>query len=232
MITLSINAQPTDTITTSNGNLIIHFIGHGSLFFEHNGMVIHVDPYSSLTDYSKLLKADFILVTHQHGDHLDSAALASIYKWGTTIYWTKECQKSNKLNFPSNVVGNGDKFVLNGINVDVVPAYNIVNKRQNGTPFHSKGEGNGYIFTFGNLRVYVAGDTENIPEMSSFGIVDIAFLPMNLPYTMTPEMVFEAVRMINPKILYPYHFGKTDTAIIVELLKDNPQIEVRIRRME
>ena len=115
---------------------------------------------------------------------------------------------------------------------DAVPAYNLVHKRESGEPFHPKGQGNGYVITFGDKRVYVAGDTENTPEMKALKNIDIAFLPMNLPYTMTPEMVADAARAFKPKILYPYHFGKTDTARLVALLQDQPEIEVRIRKME
>jgi len=112
-----------------------------------------------------------------------------------------------------------------------VPAYNIVHMRSPGQPFHPRGRGNGYVVTFGNKRVYVAGDTENIPEMAQLKHIDIAFLPMNLPYTMTPEMAAEAARSFRPKVLYPYHFGTTDTAKLLELLKSDPEIEVRIRSL-
>ncbi|MBU4448532.1 MAG: MBL fold metallo-hydrolase, partial [Proteobacteria bacterium] len=98
--------------------------------------------------------------------------------------------------------------------------------------FHPKGQGNGYVITFGDLRVYVAGDAENTPEMKALKSIDIAFLPMNLPYTMTPEMVADAARAFKPKVLYPYHFGKTDAARLVALLQGAPEIEVRIRKME
>ena len=103
--------------------------------------------------------------------------------------------------------------------------------RENGRPFHKKGDGNGYVVTFGNKRVYIAGDTENIPEMKNLKNIDIAFLPMNLPYTMTPEMVADAVRMFNPKILYPYHYGDTDVNKLIELLKNKKDLEIRIRKM-
>jgi len=118
-----------------------------------------------------------------------------------------------------------------GITVEAVPAYNVVAKRENGQPYHPKGTGNGYIFTFGDKRVYVAGDTENIPEMRTFRNIDIAFLPMNLPYTMTPEMVADAAGMIQPKVLYPYHTGDTDIAKLSTLMQDRKGVEVRIRRM-
>ena len=111
-----------------------------------------------------------------------------------------------------------------------MPAYNIKHERSPGNPFHPKGEGNGYVIRFGNKKVYVAGDTENIPEMAKLKAIDVAFLPMNLPYTMTPEMCADAARLYNPKILYPYHFGETDTSILVDLLKDD-EIEVRVRKL-
>ncbi len=113
-----------------------------------------------------------------------------------------------------------------------MPAYNLVQKRPDGTPFHPKGRGNGYVLTFGDTRVYVAGDTENVPEMKALANVAVAFLPMNLPYTMTPEMVADAARAFRPRILYPYHFGETDTARLVALLKDEKGIELRLRRMK
>lgn len=126
---------------------------------------------------------------------------------------------------------NGDKTNMDGINIEAVPAYNILHMRAPGQPFHPRGSGNGYIATFGDKRVYIAGDTENIKEMQSLGKIDVAFLPMNLPYTMTPEMVAAAARMLKPAILYPYHYGETNTSRIVFLLKDDKEIEVRIRRM-
>lgn len=229
---LGLNAQTSDTIQTNKGKLIIHFLGHASLMFEYDGKIIHIDPFSNVADYKSLPKADLILITHQHQDHLDSLALVNIYKTSTNIFWTQECEKSSKFKATAKVLQNGDKIIWKGILIEAVPAYNIVNKRQNGTPYHAIGEGNGYILTFRNKRIYIAGDTENIPEMLKFRPIDIAFLPMNLPYTMTPEMVKDAALMINPKILYPYHYGKTDTSIIVNLLKDTPSIQVRIRKME
>ena len=113
-----------------------------------------------------------------------------------------------------------------------MPAYNIVNKRPTGQPFHPRGEGNGYVITFGDKRVYVAGDTENTPEMKALKGIDVAFLPMNLPYTMTPAMVADAARAFRPKVLYPYHYGETDTAELVRLLAGEKGIEVRVRKMK
>ena len=131
---------------------------------------------------------------------------------------------------------NGDIQIIEGFRIEAVPAYNIEHMRSPGVPFHPKGAGNGYIVTFGDKRVYIAGDTENTPEMKSLKGINVAFLPMNLPYTMTPEMVADAAKAFRPKILYPYHlgyhYGNTDTAKLTELLKDTPGIEVRIRKMQ
>jgi L-ascorbate metabolism protein UlaG (beta-lactamase superfamily) len=130
------------------------------------------------------------------------------------------------------VMANGDMKTIKGIQIEAVPAYNIVHMRDKGLPFHPKGTGNGYVITFGDKRVYVAGDTENTPEMKMLKNIDIAFLPMNLPYTMTPEMVADAAKAFKPKILYPYHYGDTDTSEVVRLLKGVTEVEVRIRKMK
>ena len=218
-----------DEIPTSGGNLEVTFVGHGTLVFGFGGQVIHVDPYGKLTDYGALPKADVVLITHAHGDHLDPAALAAIRKPETRILVAPACEGKVE---GATVLANGGKTTLSGLTVEAVPAYNVVSKRPDGTPFHPKGEGNGYVLTFGTTRVYVAGDTENVPEMKDLKAIDVAFLPMNLPYTMTPEMVADAVRGFRPRILYPYHFGDTDTGKLVALLAAEKGIEVRIRKMK
>ncbi len=219
----------TDIINTSSGDLKITFIGHGTLMFTFGGKVIHVDPWTKLADYTKLPKADIILLTHEHIDHLDLNAIKIIRTEKTQVVLTQLCEKQVKGGL---VMKNGDVKTIGGLKIEAVPAYNIVHKRENGQPFHPKGNGNGYIITFGDKRVYVAGDTENIPEMKELKAIDIAFLPMNLPYTMTPEMVADAARAFKPKILYPYHYGETDTSKIINLLKDTKEIEIRIRKMK
>ena len=128
-------------------------------------------------------------------------------------------------------MNNGSVSEFNGIKIEAVPAYNIKHERSPGNPFHPKGEGNGYILTLGNKRIYIAGDTENIPEMAALKNIDVAFLPMNLPYTMTPEMVADAVKMFSPGILYPYHYGDTDTSKLLPLV-DPAKTEVRIRNLK
>jgi L-ascorbate metabolism protein UlaG (beta-lactamase superfamily) len=217
-----------DTISTSGGDLEITFIGHGTLMFNYNGKIIHVDPYSKLADYSMLPKADIILITHHHGDHLDPKAIGNIRTEKTEILLTKLCFEQIK---EGTVMNNGDVKTVDGIKIEAVPAYNIEHKRENGEPFHPKGTCNGYVITLGDKKIYVAGDTENIPEMKSLKGIDVAFLPINLPYTMTPEMAADAAKSFKPKILYPYHFGNTDLNKFSELMKDVPDIEVRLRKM-
>jgi len=217
-----------DTFQTSEGELEITFIGHGTIIFTFQDKVIHLDPWSDLADYNQLPKADIVLITHEHHDHLDLNAIEGIKKEDTLVVLTELC--SEKID-TGLIMKNGDVQTLKDMIIEAVPAYNIQHKRDNGQHFHPKGAGNGYILTFGELRVYVAGDTENIPEMKDIEKIDIAFLPMNLPYTMTPEMVADAAKMVKPKILYPYHFGNTDTNQLIELLKDQKELEVRIRKM-
>jgi len=219
----------TDIIKTSDGDLKITFIGHGTLMFAFDQQIIHVDPFSKVADYSKLPKADVILITHEHFDHLDLKALEHIRTEKTKVVLTAACSKQVRNGI---IMKNGDVQTVNGLKIESIPAYNLVHKRDNGQPFHPKGVGNGYIITFGDRRVYVAGDTENIPEMKSLREIDCAFLPMNLPYTMTPEMVADAAKAFQPKILYPYHFGNTDTSKLLTLLQDQKEIEVRIRNMK
>jgi L-ascorbate metabolism protein UlaG (beta-lactamase superfamily) len=217
----------TDTIKTSAGDLKITFIGHGTLMLSHAGKVIHVDPVSQLADYRRLPKADVILITHEHHDHFDLKALDLIRTSETVVAASESCAGQLK---DFIVMKNGDVRTIEGFKIEAVPAYNIVHMRSKDVPYHPKNVGNGYVITFGDRRVYIAGDTENIPEMKNLEAIDIAFLPMNLPYTMTPEMVAAAAGSFNPKILYPYHYSDTDTSRIVELLKET-DIEVRIRKM-
>jgi L-ascorbate metabolism protein UlaG (beta-lactamase superfamily) len=217
-----------DTIKTSAGDLKITFIGHGTLMFSFQGKIMHLDPFGEMADYTKLPKADIILLTHDHRDHFDPKVLGILRTKKTVIVLTQTCAKQIE---GGVVMNNGDLKTIEGLKIEALPAYNIVHKRDTGQPFHPKGIGNGYIITFGDKRVYVAGDTENIPEMKELKNIDISFLPMNLPFTMTPEMVADAAKAFKPRILYPYHYGKTDPSNLLNLMKDIKEVEVRIRKM-
>jgi len=192
----------------------------------HGGKVVHVDPVGREADYGALPKADLVLVTHEHGDHLDLQAIEAARKPETRVLIASAAEGRVP---GAEVVRNGETREAAGLLVEAVQAYNLVNKRPNGEPYHSPGQGNGYVITFGDTRVYVAGDTENTPEMKALQNIAVAFLPMNLPYTMTPEMVADAARAFRPRILYPYHYGETDPQKLVTLLADLPEVEVRVR---
>lgn len=221
-----------DSFESSVGSLELWFIGHGTLMFKAGDIVIHIDPVRREGDYDILPGADLVLITHSHGDHLDPKALEMICDDKTRVICNTG--SADKIEDPV-ILGNGDSIDLEpvfgfSLRVDAVPAYNIKHERSPGNPFHPKGVGNGYVLTVGDKRIYIAGDTENIPEMAKLENIDIAFLPMNLPYTMSPEMASEAAKMFMPKILYPYHFGSTNTDDLVRLLEGS-DIDVRIRKL-
>ncbi len=213
-----------DVFDTNEGKLKIVFVGHGTLMFDFAGKIIHVDPVGNQkADYSKMPKADLILITHEHGDHLNPASIESIRTPTTQIVSNKAA--ASKIE-GSIVMQNGDVKTVAGLKIEAVPAYNLT------TNNHPKGNGNGYVITFGDKRVYVAGDTDNIPEMKDLKNIDIAFLPISPPYTMSSAMAAEAAKVIKPKVLYPYHFNRADPKELADLLKDSKDTEVRIRQMQ
>jgi L-ascorbate metabolism protein UlaG (beta-lactamase superfamily) len=213
----------TDVFPSSEGTLEITFVGHGTLMFGWDGWIVHVDPVSSEADYDTLPKADLVLITHEHRDHLDQRAVSAVTKQDTVILANES--SANKL-LGAQVLRNGEQRTIGGVRVEAVAAYNTTSGRER---FHPKGRDNGYILTFGTERIYVAGDTEDTPEMKALTNIAIAFLPMNQPFTMTPEQVAAAARAFRPRILYPYHFGNTDMGRLTALLADVTDIEIRLR---
>lgn len=224
---LGAQTYPTDTFKTTDGKqLDITFLGHGSLLFSWGGKVIYADPVSDYADFHKLPKADVILITHEHSDHLDPKAIEAVSQISTRIIVNGAVRQ--KLG-EGTVLKNGESLeVFPGLKVDAVPAYNTTPGRD---IYHPKGRDNGYVLEVGSLRIYVAGDTEDIPEMVQLKNIDIAFLPVNQPYTMTVPQAIHAAQMVRPHILYPYHYGDTDIQVLQEALRDDTGIEVRIRPM-
>lgn len=221
----------TDTFTTDSGKEVtFHALVHSSIRIEYDSLEIYIDPVTKLDkktiDFTEMPKADFILITHEHADHLGQDAIEQLTGDSTQVITNQNC--ADILGY-GTVMANGDKLELaDDITVEAVPAYNTtVNHQQ----FHPQGRDNGFILTLDGLRIYIAGDTEDIREMADIKDIDIAFLPCNRPYTMTVEQLANAARMVKPKVLFPYHYGQTDVSKIPVLL-ENDSIDVRIRHYE
>jgi L-ascorbate metabolism protein UlaG (beta-lactamase superfamily) len=214
----------TDEFPTSAGPVKITPIQHASLMIEAEGKVIHVDP-SGPKNFDGSPKADLILLTDIHGDHLDAAAMQKVLKAGTVIFAPPAALEKAPA---AKSIKNGETLEWDGWKIEAIPAYNMKRGPAPGKFYHEKGRGNGYIMTYGGKRFYIAGDTEGIPEMRALRNIDVAFVPMNLPYTMTPEEAAEAVRAFRPKVVYPYHYRNSDLQAFESALKETG-IEVRLR---
>ena len=203
-------------------------IKHGTLAVCYKGQTVHVDPvggYGKPTDYAtEFPKADVVMVTHEHGDHLDKEAVNALFQEGkTTLITNARCAE---ILGRGTVMANGDEgTILNEVKLEAVPAYNYT---EGHTMFHPQGRDNGFVLTVDGLRIYIAGDTEDIPEMAGIKDIDVVFLPVNQPYTMTVEQCVNACKVLAPKVLIPYHFGQTDLSALPGLL---PEVDVRLRKM-
>ncbi|MBP5284593.1 MAG: MBL fold metallo-hydrolase [Kiritimatiellae bacterium] len=217
----------TDAFKTKSGKtVVITPIKHASMRIQYDGLEIQVDPvakYSPETDYSKFPKADVVLVTHEHFDHFDRDAIAALSKDGTQTIVNPSVRKM--LGSGVAMTNGESRAIADGVVIDAVPAYNTTDGREK---FHPKGRDNGYVLALDGLRIYIAGDTEDIPEMAGIKDIDIAFLPCNQPYTMTPEQLAKAARTIKPKVLFPYHYSDTPVERVAQLLSGGG-IDVRIR---
>ena len=214
--------------TKSGKTLKFHALAHSSIRIEYEGQEIEIDPVMKMgnktIDYAAMPKADYLFVTHEHGDHFDKEAIKTLSDAETQLIMNGRCVE---MYGAGKVMKNGEKVELaKNFTVEAVPAYNITEGR---TQFHPQGRDNGYILTIDGMRIYIAGDTEDIPEMECIKNIDIAFLPCNQPYTMKTEQVVKVAKTIQPKVLFPYHYGQTDVSTIPSQL---PGIDVRIRHYE
>jgi L-ascorbate metabolism protein UlaG (beta-lactamase superfamily) len=217
-------SRPVEEFKTSSGAVKITIIRHASMLIEAGGKAIHVDPWSQ-GNFDGLPKADLILITDIHPDHLDQKAIDQVKKDGTEFIGPAAVAKTVT---QAKVLANGESTTWDKWKIEAVPMYNLKRGPSAGTFYHDKGRGNGYLLTYGGTRFYIAGDTEGIPEMRALKNIDVAFVPMNLPYTMTPEEAADAVRAFHPKIVYPFHFRGSDPEIFKKAL-DGTGIDVRVR---
>lgn len=219
------SAREVDTIQTSKGLVRVTPIMHASLMLEFGGKVIHVDPWSQ-GNFEGLPKADVILITDVHPDHLDRAQIDKLRKPTTVIIAPKAVATDLT---EAQVISNGEKKTIAGLDLEGVPMYNLKRGPAPGQLFHDKGRGNGYILTLGGKRIYLAGDTECTTEMKALKNIDVAFIPMNLPYTMTPAEAADCAKAFAPKVAYPYHYRDSDPQEFANALKGT-KTEVRLRK--
>jgi len=225
-----------DRIPTDNGALVIHPVNHATFLMQWNGKTIYVDPVGGGKRFAGLPKPDLVLVTHMHFDHFDTKTLEAVVPAGGKTVLVAPKTVAEKIpetlrgKVTVRILTNGEKTEVLGIGIEAVPAYNSTSGKEK---FHPKGRDNGYVLTIGGKKVYVAGDTEDTPEMRALAGIDITFLPMNLPYTMSVEQAAEAIRQFKPKIVYPYHYRsqdgtKADFEQLRKLVGDGG-VEIRVR---
>ena len=223
-----------DVIATSKGPLTIQPLVHATFVMSVSGETIYVDPTGGAANFAGLKAPDLILVTDIHGDHYDPKTLAAVRTSATVIVVPKAVADlmPDSLKGKLVILGNGDKTVESGIGILAIPMYNLPVDAAH--PMHPKGRGNGYVLTIGGKRIYISGDTQGIPEMRSLKDIDVAFVCMNLPYTMDVNEAADAVLAFKPKIVYPYHYrgqgGLSDVnAFKAKVEAGDKKIDVRLR---
>ncbi len=228
-------ASADDRIATDKGDLAIHPFHHASMLITWNGVAILVDPAPLMggpkpdditAEYTASAVPDLILVTHQHGDHFNVAILEAVAGADTVLVAPKDVadKMPGDLKAKTRVLANGASLTAKGVPITAVPAYNTTPDHMK---FHPKDRhDNGYVLTLGDKRVYIAGDTEETPEMKALADIDVAFLPMNQPYTMTIEEAAQAVKDFRPKIVYPYHSAGSDVAAFKALVGDAADVRL------
>lgn len=218
-----------DHISTSQGDVVLHPINHGTLAVEHEGDIIYVDPVGGAERFADLPDPDYILITHPHGDHLDPETLNAVLTDDTQIVAPQAVAEklSGEARGQTEILGGRQSmYARPGLSIQAVPAYNTTKKRMK---YHPEGVGNGYILKFWDTNIYVAGDTEGTPEMRSLDDITAAFVPMNLPYTMPPKQAADAVLDFQPEIVYPYHYKGSDVQKFEKMVEAESDIDVRLR---
>lgn len=222
-----------DKIETSKGPLTIQPLNHATLVFSFNGKTIYNDPQGGAKMFDGIAAPDLVLISDIHGDHFNTETLKAIDLSHAKLVVPQAVADKlpEEMKAKALVVGNGQSISSLGIDIVGVPMYNLPEAPD---AKHTKGRGNGYVLTFGNKKIYLSGDTAGVPEMKSLKDIDVAFVCMNLPYTMDIHEASEAVLAFQPRIVYPYHYrgqgGLADTEGFKKLINaKNPKIDVRLR---
>ncbi len=202
----------------AGNDIVVTPVSHASLGLTLPELALQVDPVGPVEAYAGLPTPDYILITHQHGDHYNAETLAGLVAEGTKLIVNPAVfdMLPDGLKARATAIANGESTALGPYTIDAVPAYNTTPDRQQ---YHPEGRDNGYVLTLDGARIYVAGDTEDTPEMLALRDIDLAFLPMNLPYTMTIEQAASAVAAFKPRVVYPYHYKGSDTAAFADMVK-------------
>jgi L-ascorbate metabolism protein UlaG (beta-lactamase superfamily) len=213
-------AQAADSYAVEGGELTVHPVEHASLVMTLPGMVIYVDPVGGAEPYAALPPPGLILVTHEHGDHFDAPTLTAVTGEATRLLTNPAVHDKlpAELRARATAIANGESTTANAVAIEAIPAYNTTPDR---LQYHPQGRDNGYVLTIGGSRVYVAGDTEDIPEMRALEDIAIAFVPMNLPYTMTVEQAAAGVSAFAPARVYPYHCRESDVEAFARLVAES-----------
>jgi L-ascorbate metabolism protein UlaG (beta-lactamase superfamily) len=221
-------AAPADNLAAKDGDITVQPINHATLALQWNGQTVYVDPVGGAKAFAGLPAPDLIVITHLHGDHFSAPTLTAVVVAKTRLAAPASVaeQMPAKLREQTTVLTNGQTFEQGGVKVEAVPAYNLTANRLN---FHPKGRDNGYVLTLGGKRLYFSGDTEDIPEMRALKNIDVAFVCMNLPYTMDVDHAASAVRAFKPAIVYPYHYRGADLERFKKLVGTDAGVEVRLR---
>lgn len=220
-------AHAANTFQTEGGQIVIHPVSHASFVMEAPEGVIYNDPVGGAGLYADFPAPDLVLVTHEHGDHYDADTLAGIVGEETKLLVNPRVGEmlSDELKAKATIIGNGDEVEMIGVPIAAIPAYNLTEER---LKYHPKGRDNGYVLTIDGLRIYIAGDTEDIPEMRALTDIHIAFVPMNLPYTMEVEKAADAVAAFKPTYCYPYHYRDSDPELFARLVAESgAEVEVK-----
>lgn len=217
-----------DAVATAQGDVILHPVNHASFVMQWQGLLLYVDPVGGTAPYAELPPPRVIFITDVHADHLNADTLKGLVQPDTVIVAPQAVKDAlpSELQAVTRVLPNGATASVAGVGVEALPMYNLTADR---LQYHTKGRGNGYVLTLGGKRLYIAGDTEDIPEMRQLRDIEVAFVPMNLPFTMTVEQAASAVREFKPKIVYPYHFRGSNLDEFTRLVGTDVGVEVRVR---